>query len=332
MRTQDSDTNTLIAALQSDLPSAEDDARMRGRLVAAGACLGAAVAGGTVFSATVSHAAASYTAGSQAAMSQAAVQTVVANAASGANGALTNAVLSAGAGKGAAVVGMKGSGFLSGLVSVVPTGLAGAKGLVVAGAIATGVSYPVVAPKLAEVFRSQPTSEQRSFAHEQALVSTETEPKVGVKNEAAPPEPGPVRADPNRVDSTVKRAPSTPVAEDIDVAVPQATARTVLGSQVQAKTVDNLARRKPPPDSGPARVVNRGTIPSSQLTNDVGPLRDPTPEGLLSQETRLIERALRAQRSGDEASARNWLSVHQQLFPDGKLVLERTRMWAQLEP
>ncbi len=52
---------------------------------------------------------------------------------------------------------------------------------------------------------------------------------------------------------------------------------------------------------------------------------------VLADETLLIERALRAERSGDKVAARNWLSVHQQRYPSGKLTIERNRMLAQLQ-
>ncbi len=134
MKTHSSDTDTLIAALQGDLPSTEDDARMRARLASAGVCVGVSIAGAAALKASGVDALGP-----------------IATSVGGAPGALAGAV----AGKGAAGVAGVNGGIFSTLTATLPlAGSVGVKTLVVAGAIATGLGYPLWAPQMSAVLHS----------------------------------------------------------------------------------------------------------------------------------------------------------------------------------
>lgn len=283
MRTQNSDTGALIAALQGDLPSAEDDARIRAKLAAAGACVGATVVGA------------------------AALHAASVNAAAG------SAVLG-GATQGAQVLaGVKTTSLLSTLASAIPLGSVGVKTLVVAGALVTGVSYPLVAPKLASVFH-QESPAQPPTAKTQAPVFSGRQTQSSPADEAGPANPTRV-ADKTGAEDESRNGPGEHLAglQNVDA---------------REERRPSLAAGKPMKDGalrgalGMSREADTATKTTS-ISN--------TSSAGLAEETQLIERALRAQLAGDKAAARNWLNVHRERFPEGNLTIERKRLWAALQ-
>lgn len=283
MRSQNSDTDTLVAALQSDLPSADDDARMRAKLAAAGACVGASLVGA-------------------AALQAASINTAVG---SGVIGGATQG----------AVVGAKGAGLLSTVIGALPLGSVGVKTLVVAGALASGVSYPLVAPKLASVFQRENVTQPRAAsAHAPALVpaAAQAGQLVAVEETRTPPAESPIPMAEPRV------APKAQLAERRGVEAEKGAVEGVAGGQ---PTNVQGASSKPRGAHASRVDITRPTMTNVPDTSSAA----------LAEETQLIERALRAQRANDKAAARHWLNVHRERFPEGSLTIERTRMWAQLQ-
>jgi hypothetical protein len=302
MKTQDGDMDTLIAALQSDLPGAEIDARMRARLAAAGACVGASVIGAS-------------------AMHAASVAGVVGGAAKGAS----------------AIAGVKSGGLLSTVIGALPlTGGAGVKALVVAGAVVAGAGYPIIAPRVAAVFH--PVNET---AHE--IGTTDLGSQLGRENTT----PGNIieshtlSSDHDRVNPApinpaqinpahLNKSEQTSVVQ-AEVVVSPPAAQQMLRSRARSQAERQAAAKNGAPIMAQATAETPvEQSEQSEVAAEQGVITASPNSGALAEEALLIERALRALRAGDRASAKGLLNVHQERFPTGKLTIERNRMWAEL--
>ncbi len=177
---------------------------------------------------------------------------------------------------------------------------AGTKALVAVAALAAGASYPVVSALAPD-------------ASPAPAPPIATHPTLPPRTGAAPKTP-PARG-----------AAEMPLGQRTEPR-PKPT-ETVAGSDSASVTEQG------PPSRSRAAAAPGGPAGLKAALNrppDVAAGSAALKSSTLQDETALVERALRAARVGDTASARRWLEEHERRFPDGALAPERRRALAGL--
>lgn len=314
----------LIHALREDLPSSEDEARLRQRLAGAGVLLGAAC----VTQHVSSHL--GLKAGALASKWGAHYGKCVAwleglpAAGSSLLGGMSAAT------KGAAIVTAVGVGAAVGSAAHFASKQRVDPMEERADAPAVTAHAPASTPS-SELSASAPPAPEDQPVYQ----PTPPPPRVGIDG---------THGEPVTVSAAGRAAAAEPVA-------PRATARAAgQPAGPEAEPVQNLAPRTraavpataPGRESAPASPASAASVTSAR-TSPAGSASErrrvyldqtlpgsPTPD-TLTQETQLLERALLALRNRDVNSARRWLREHRRRFPRGVLAPERQSLLVRVE-
>jgi hypothetical protein len=298
MKTPNPDLDPFLAALQADLPSAQAEARVRARLLAAGLALtGAAVTSSSGAATSLGTASSSGAAGLGAATSGAAGSA----AASGSLAAGASTSVMAGSGMAAANIGAGSApaalvklGLFSKLLLLPAVAKVGVASTLVVVAAATTV------PLVLEARHARPATSQS--------------PSVGA---SVPQDPTPIRPD-----HGAAPAPLPASAESRDVGTSRAGAPAQaprIGTPTPAPTATRA------PTRAASHAVTRAPVAALQPRRN-GSGRD----GGLSEEARLMEAAMLALHEDDRELAERTLAEHARRFPNGLLERERERALSRL--
>jgi len=339
MNTPRHDVDSLIEALQSDLPSERDEARVRARLFAASVVATTAVVS-----------------------SGAAATSASANAAAGA-GALGGAGGLSTAPLGAAQAGLLSS---TGLLSkVIALPLAAKIG------VATTVAIGVAAGSVPMLRETRPVTSDAAMVAAAERSASEPRLRGGVAraDSAAPSQasPGFPAAVPSQLagsnarssapsprvrvnESSTVSAPTQPAVRSATATVqgaPSAKARAIgarsaLSGTARAESVggdgmSHEARSLEATSTADATGNSEATSTADVMKTAEAP-RPVAPAttayasaSTLAEETGLMERAIAALNEGDRERARHWLAEHARRFPNGLLARERYRALARVE-
>jgi hypothetical protein len=287
--------DAFVEALQSDLPTTEQEARVRARLLAAG-ILGAG----------------------------AALTTSTSAAALGTSGVTSNAALGASAGAGAAGAGAAGAGAAGGLgaapVVLVKAGLL-SKVLMLPLAAKVGVAATLAvavaatSAPLVLKHRATSTSAQTVAAAPGALPGNGPSPGKG-------PSVAPL---PSVANAVAAPGSGAPLGADRG-------GRSIVAGTVTATA--GVAQRKPARrDANASTPVTESAADSATPRRSASRARSATvtaSESTLGEEARLMEQAMLALGEGDTDLARRALEEHARRFPAGLLQPERERALERL--
>ena len=332
MKTPMPDVDAFVEALRGDLPSADDEARVRARLLAATVVATSAALTSTSAGASLGSAGAS--AGGVTASGAPAAVALVGGASAGAAGVA--------GGTAAGVAG--GAGVASGTAAVSGTAAAGAGALGAAapaaakvgllakllvlplgakvGAVAS-VAVAVAATSVPLVMhQTRDSSAEASNASEIAAVSSPgTRPFDATKRRAEPTrdEPAPEEAARDGAAFTEPQPSQVPARPAL---VGEASSSPAVPSDAQRERGDVARRRAiPPRRSGSSSTTPAKTTRAAPSAAQTAPAR----MSALGEETRLMERAMLALGQGDAQLARRFLDEHARRFPRGLLAPERER-------
>lgn len=313
----------LLAALRDDFPTLHDDARVRRKLAAAGAAVGAGTLVGTAAEG-VAHAA-----------SGATVSTFGTPALAGTAGATTKAV----------------AGAKSGAVLASWSALAmSTKAVVAAGTIAVGVGYPAV--RYVEGLDDGPNLGAAALTHttEGSAQSETTLPPTAGR--AATPQATSLPAASQHT-PLQETAPELPAAAGDAIQTRREVSRVAHGpfgtrgvnpGKLSTSVSVPTSRRAPLGEPTPFGALERAAVGSQRAatvaTAAVPPASESQATSLarvaaleassLREEAALIESALRATQQHDGVAARRALEEHERRFPNGSLAQERARLRAAL--
>jgi hypothetical protein len=314
----------LLAALRADFPTADDEARVRRKLVAMGAAVGTGAALGSALAAG--------------AVGQAATGSTVA--------ALVKPALSGAIGGTSTVV----AGAKSGAILAAWSGLAmTTKVVVAAGTFAVGAAYPVVryvdqleaVPDQRELPTVSGTSESGTSesgtsesgtsetAARQRTAAPQTSQKVGTDSGqrlAATEPPHPAReVPPVGQEASQTRSASVEPGHSGQYPRPEHLPPLAGGANASASRVP-IRRR----DSREPRATSLTAGSAAETGVASAPAAAQWEPSHLREETALIESALRATQHQDATEARRSLDEHARRFPNGLLARERDRLRAAL--
>jgi hypothetical protein len=127
-------------------------------------------------------------------------------------------------------------------------------------------------------------------------------------------------------------APTAATAAVVESKAEGATKPVVPERRIEAPRAQNHAQTPPVAFAAeaPQLQVSSSSARRSEARAALPAPGIPAPASTLEAETMLVERALRAARTGDDDEARRWLSEHQSRYPNGALAPERQRALEQL--
>lgn len=290
--------DALISSLREDLPTLDDDERVRARLASAGLVVSAGVSAAPL--ATASAATATTTHAAPLGTAAALGSTV---------GVAELGGLQAGAGAAAAAKATSGLALVSKLSAL----SAGSKLVIAASVVGIG-AYPALSDSFGE---PAPAATSIAAPQSQALPAERaTQSRVRQHTDAreVTPAPGSVAATDTSVEKAEAFVPKAATRGELAVGSAVGVVQEPSGGGADA------ARPLLPSGKAPAEAV----APVDSTTTAVSSFPS-VEQSRLQEEARLIERALRARKAGSDAEARHWLLLHQQRFPSGALAPERER-------